>query len=924
MHTMVPKGRKLITAIVLLVLFLPALQAQAPSQQPSTGDSADPTIIEDIVFRGNRRVRSATLRARIFSQPGDVYDEAALRRDFHALWNTGFLDDIRMVVSDGEEGQIVTFYVREKKTIRSIEYVGNKSVQLSDILERFKLRKVHLSVRSQYDPVMIRRAQVVLEQMLSEQGRMFARVTHRTRNIPPNSVRLIFVIKEGPKVKVGKIRFEGNTIISNKKMVRAMKLSRPAGLPPWFYILHKTYHEGKMEADLELVRELFQDQGYFKALIHRPEVTMIDTKRRWPFFFFSWGRGKRVDVKIKVEEGDLYRMGKFKIRGNKLFKQEQLARVFGMEAGDIFNASRARKSLEDFRKLYGEFGYINFTAVPEIDFDDTKRTIDFTLDFEEDKQFFIRRVEFSGNTKTRDKVLRRELFVNEGGVFSTRLWDISVLRLNQLGFFDVIKEEDYEVRQNNKEGTVDVILNVKERGRQSIGFSGGVSGLAGNFVGINYATNNFLGLGETLSVQTQIGTFQKSYSFGFTEPYFFNRSMTTGFTIFKSEYKFDQARQAAVLRGLDPNIFQGNQFFQNFQQNSTGFTVFLSYPLRRSFARVGLSYSYSVSSLKTFSAASEAIFGGLFFRGFDTPNSLEGIRTSKITPTYTYNTIDNQWAPTRGRSIFLATEFAGSILGGNVKSFRPIFEFKQFLPIHKRNVLGLRIQASWVTGFGGVVAPPFSRFFIGGENDLRGFRIRSISPLVLFPTSSSVPQLNDDGTRAVDENGLALPRISFPSTTVTFPGADAMTVGNFEYRVPVFGPLTVAYFVDAGTSWILRRNQLKLRPDTLDGLRARFPQDIFNFPFEDTLEPVSSTDGKLRMSTGVEFQVLMPVMNVPFRIYWARNVMRQDVVLTPPQSFPSRDLFPNDITFAQAIPFFSGFRLQERKSRLGFTVSRTF
>ena len=924
MHAVIQGRRTVLSAFVLLFLILPPLRAQLPSQPPSAGEAADFSIIEDIIFRGNRRVRSATLRARIFSQPGDPYDESALRRDFHALWNTGFLDDIRMVVSDGEEGKIVTFYVREKKTIRSIEYVGNKSVKLSDILERFKERKVHLSVRSQYDPVMIRRAQVVLEQMLSERGRMFARVTHRTRNIPPNSVRLIFVVKEGPKVKVGKVRFEGNTIFGNKKMTRAMKFSRPSGAPPWFYIFHKTYHEGKMEADLEMVRELYQDNGYFKALIHRPQVTMKDTKRRWPFFFFSWGRGKQVDVKIKVEEGDLYRMGKFTIRGNKLFKQEQLARVFGMKEGDIFNASRARKSLEDFRKLYGEFGYINFTAVPEVDFDDTNRTIDFTLDFEEDKQFFVRRVEFSGNTKTRDKVLRRELFVSEGGIFSTRLWDISVLRVNQLGLLDVIKEEDYDVRQNNKEGTVDVILNVKEKGRQSIGFSGGVSGLAGNFVGINYATNNFLGLGETLSVQTQIGTFQKSYSFGFTEPYFFDRPMTTGFTIFKSEFKFDQARQAAVLSGLDPSIFQGNQFFQNFQQNSTGFTVFASYPLRRSFARLGLSYSYSLSSMKTFSAASEAIFGGLFFRGFDTPNSLEGIRTSKITPTYTYNTVDNQWAPTRGRHLFVGTEFAGSILGGNVKSFRPIIEFKQFLPIQKRNVLGIRVQASWVTGFGGVVAPPFSRFFIGGENDLRGFRIRSISPMVFFPISSSVPQLNNNGTLARDDNGTLLPPISFPSTTVTFPGADAMTVGNFEYRIPVAGPLTIAYFVDAGTSWILRRNQLKLRPDTLDSLRARFPQDIFNFPFEDRLEPVPSTSGKMRMSTGVEFQILMPVMNVPFRIFWARNVLRQNTIVTTPQRFPARELFPNDITFAQAIPFFSGFRLQERKSRFGFTVSRTF
>ncbi|MCZ6515220.1 MAG: outer membrane protein assembly factor BamA [Acidobacteria bacterium] len=899
----------------------------AAQTAPFSGD-ADLPIIEDIIFRGNRRIRSATLRARITSRPGDPYDEKILRRDFHAIWNTGFVDDIRLVVTDGDQGKIITFYLREKKTIRSIEYVGNKSVRLSDILERFKERKVRLSVRSQYDPVVVRRAQVVLEQLLSERGRMFARVTHRTRNLPPNSVRLVFVVKEGPKVKVGKVRFQGNTIFGNKKLVRAMKLSRPVGIPPWFWIFHKTYHEGKMEADMEMVRSLYQDTGYFKVLVHRPEVTMVDTSRRWPLFFLKWGRGKRVDVKIKVEEGELYRMGEFKIRGNKVLKQEQLEPLFGMKKGDIFNATKARESLDNFRKLYGEFGYINFTAVPQIDFNDKERLINFSLDFEEDKQFFVRRVEFAGNAKTRDKVIRRELFLTEGGIFSTRLWDISVLRVNQLGFFDIVKEEDYDVQQNNKDATVDILLNVKERGRQSIGFSGGVSGLAGSFVGVNYSTNNFLGLGETLSVQTQFGDFQKLYSFGFTEPYLLDRPITTGFTVFKSEYKFDQARQAAVLSGLDPDAFEDNQFtqnlFQNFQQNSTGFTVYASYPLRRKFARVGLSYSYSVSNMTAFSNASQLFFSGLFFRGFDTPNSLEGIRTSKITPTITHNTVNNQWSPTRGKYLFLGTEISGSFLGGNVNMFRPVVEFKMFRPIHKRNVLGFRVQGSFITGYGGVVAPPFQRFYIGGENDLRGFRIRSISPLVWFPTRQSVRPVNNDGTRMTDRDGNLLPPIEFPSSTIIFPGADSMLVSNFEYRIPILGPVTLAYFVDAGTSWVLRKNQLRLRPETLSSLRDSFPEDIFHFPIKDELETIRSTNGRIRVSTGLELQILMPVMNVPFRIYWARNVRRLDGVLTPPQNLPSRDLFPNDITYSQILPFFTGLRIRERKARIGFTVSRTF
>ena len=142
---------------------------------------------------------------------------------------------------------------------------------------------------------------------------------------------------------------------------------------------------------------------------------------------------------------------------------------------------------------------------PDIEPDNKRRVINLALDFEEDKQFIVHRIEFSGNTKTRDKVIRRELLLSEGDMFNSSFWDMSVLRVNQLGFFDTVKKEDYEITQNAKNGTVDVTMKVKEKGKNSIGFSGGVSGLAGNFIGINYATNNFLGLGETLSIQTRVG-----------------------------------------------------------------------------------------------------------------------------------------------------------------------------------------------------------------------------------------------------------------------------------------------------------------------------------------------------------------------------------------------------------------------------------
>jgi outer membrane protein insertion porin family len=903
---------------------------------PAPAEGAKEATIEEIIFRGNRRIPAATLRARIFSHKGDIYDESGLERDFMALWNTGFLDDIRLEVSDGEKGKIVTFFVREKKLIRSIDYKGLNTVQQSDVLDEFKKRKVGLSIQSQYDPVVIKRAQVVLQDLLAGHGRQFATVRARTRNIPPNSVALTFIVVEGPKVKVGSVRFTGNKIYTSFRLARAMKYSRPSGAPPWFYWFHKTYDKERIEADLENIRELYREHGYFFALAKEPTTKMVDTKRRWPFFFWGWGRGKRVDMTIPVEEGDQYRLGKFVIRGNKLFKQEQLAGVLQLKTGDIFDLSKVRKSVENYTKLYGQFGYINFTAEPDIEPDRKKHVVNLALDFVEDKQFFVHRVEFSGNTKTRDKVIRRELLVDEGNVFSSTMWDYSVLKVNQLGFFDTVKKEDYEIKQNAKDSTVDITLKIKEKGRNSIGFSGGVSGLAGNFVGLNYATNNFLGLGETLSLQFQWGTYQKLYSFGFTEPYMFDKPITTGFTVFKSDYRYDQARQAAYSYGVNPNVLSQSPYasslFQNFQQNSAGFTVFASYPLRRSFARLGLTYSYSKSSLQAFSFASQAYFEAINFRGLEGPSALSGITTSQVMPTYLYNTINDAWNPSSGKYIYAALAVSGSILGGNVNTIRPILEVKYFHPVAKKRsekpmAIGMRLLASTVTGFGGRVAPPFSRFYVGGEEDIRGFDIRSVSPVAFYPTLGTVCNrdnngnkiwaLNPDGTQAVGTCGSST---RFPYSTPLFPGGDTSVIANFEYRVPIAGPVTAAYFLDLGSAFILREGQLKVTPNALSDIHTQFPY----YPLPNNLKPVAMTNYRPRASTGLEVQVILPVVNAPFRVFYGYNFLRLNNNVTPPQSLPPLSLFPNQATYIDALQFFQPFRLQERKARLGFTVARTF
>jgi len=600
----------------------PVLDANPAQQQ---------AIVERVDFVGNRRIRTDTLRARIFTRPNDPYNEEALRRDFQALWNTQFFEEIRLEVEDSRDhpnAKIIVFYVKERPIIRRIEYKGAKSVTESEILERFKDRKVGLSVESQFDPTRIKKAEVVLRELLGERGRQFAVVKPTYERIAAtNAVKLIFVVEEGPKVKVGKIHIQGNKAFSERRIVRAMRHSRPYAIPLGIMsvnLLAKTYDRRKLSEDLEVgIRGLYQDNGYFKVLVKDPVTDTVDIHRAGlpvPMPVVGRKRGKNTNITIPIEEGERFRMGKLFVRNvdpdkGLFFKTEFLQQVFPLKEGDIFAVDKVRKALEDYRKVYGQYGYIDFVAQPVTDVDEEKKVVNLTLEFDEQKQFSVRRIEFQGNVTTRDKVIRREILLDEGDLFNNRLWEVSILRLNQLDYFEPIKPEHAEIKRNLKDGTVDIALKVKEKGKQSIGLTGGVSGIAGSFIGLSYQTNNFLGLGETLTFSTEFGDRQRNFLFGFTEPYLFDRPISTGFTVFSSRFSFNQSRETSLLIGqriqLNPNTTQ------NYNQNSKGFTVFASYPLRRfSFTRLGVTYGLTSTNIDAFSDASRVLFEVLQFRGF--------------------------------------------------------------------------------------------------------------------------------------------------------------------------------------------------------------------------------------------------------------------------------------------------------------------
>ncbi len=866
---------------------------QQVAQQPANGQPQ--AVVERIEFIGNRRIRTDTLKARIFSREGDPYNEDTLRRDFQALWNTQFFEDVKLQVedsSDRPDGKIIIFNVTERPQIRRIRYEGNKSVSESDILDRFKERKVGLSVESPFDPTKIKKAEVVLKELEGEHGRQFATVTPQYERIASsNAVILVFKIDEGPKVKVGTIKFTGNHSFSDRKLLRAMKHDRPYGIPLYFFdipVMAKTYDREKLNEDLEVgIRGLYQDNGFFRVVVapNGPILQNVDVQHSGMSVPGVRPKtGKAVNITIPIEEGEQYRMGTLKIVSSDpdkalSLKVEPLKSLFPLKEGDILNVDKLRKAIKNYGDAYGQYGFIDFTAEPDFDIDDAAKKINLTLRFDEQKQYYVRRINFSGNTTTRDKVIRRELLIDEGQLFNKRYWDISILRLNQLNYFDKIEaDKAVELQKNSKEGTVDINLKLKEKGKQSIGLQGGVSGLAGGFIGLTYQTNNFLGLGETLTFSAQFGEYQRTLQFGFTQPYLFDRPISTGFTVFSSKYNFNQAKQEALVTGQQISV--NPQYVQNYDQDSTGFTAYASYPMKRfSFARLGVSYGLTHTNITAFNAASSLLFEQLQFRAIAGPSALNGIITSSITPSITYNTIDNPLNSTKGKSIYYSVSLTGGPLGGNVKTLANVFDIKYFHPVyHHRNAIGLHFSTAYITGYGGGEVPPYNRYYMGGENDLRGFDIRSISPVVFIPVVTQQTMFYRDPTSGGALRSFGLPVLVY---TATLPGGDFQSSGNIEYRIPIAGPVTMSLFGDVGTDGIFKTSALHLDPTGIANITNTFP----DAPLTKTLSIYPGTNFRIRDSVGIEFGVNLPIVQAPFRIYYAYNLNRLYSQISAPNPY---------------------------------------
>jgi outer membrane protein insertion porin family len=968
-HTSIARAA-CILARMLVVGLLAITAGLALAQTPQTPQNSQ--TIDQIRVIGNRRIPRETILARLFTHAGDVYDPVSIERDFNSLWNTGYFEDLRIEREDTEKGIILNIFVREKPTIREINYKGLNSITQSDILDRFKKEKVGLSVDSQYDPTRIKQAETVIKEMEAEHGHQFATVKTDVKTVPPASVQVNFNVKEGPVVKVGKIQFTGNTHLSALYLRRSMKNLKPIGIPYSIIfenLFAQTYDSSKLEEDTERVRQAYRDKGYANAAVETPK-TQIRDQGGLNWFTFRPNKGKRIDILMPIEEGGRYRLSSITFTGNQhITNLKALRATFPIKDGDWFNATLIAKGLDNLKKAYGSLGYINFGAIPKLSYDDQKRTVSMAIDIDEGKQFYVSRIEFQGNTITRDRVIRRELMLDEGSVYNSQLWEYSLLRLNQLEYFEPLKvDQDSEAHQDPDNGTVELLLKVKEKGKNSIGLNGGVSGLSGAFIGLNYQTNNFLGLGETLSLQANLGSISRQFLFGFTQPYIRNRPINVGFQVFNQKQDYNAAKNYQATTGASVNLSAAEKSLtQNYNQSSNGANFSISYPLKRhAFQRVGFTYSWTRSSISAFSTASQTFFQTIAFRsGIQGSNALAGIINSYVSLSYSYNTVNNPLTPHEGKEYTAALQVSG--LWGNVRYIEPLVSATRFIPMHYltpsatgRNVLGLRAQIGYVAGFSGDVAPPQNRFYSGGENELRGFDVRSATPYGWVPTRVNVQLTNPDGscvprdpTNPEDNQCIQVP---LPVYGVASIGGDTNFTANAEYRIPVVGPFTFKLFDDFGIDTIVDRNQLKQSPEGFASLTAPlYGCPVYNngacqggipgseVGFQQNIHPITGTTFVPRMSTGAELSVIMPIVNAPFRLYYAWNPLR---LYETPYCSPSltggathegscntnlitRALFPpggaGDYTYQEAIQAYgSRYIFREPRKTFRLTISTTF
>jgi outer membrane protein insertion porin family len=814
-------GLTLAFAVVFVLIPVRAARAAAEPAVQSQVSEPRPVLVERVDVRGNQYLPKDTILYYVSTKAGSVYDEEVIKADFRRLWDAGFLDNMSVDEADTPSGnKILIFTVSERKRVQIVDFRGSKALTKTAIEDKLKEKEATLRLDSFYDPSRARRAEDVIRDMLKEKGRLFGTVKHEARTIGGSGEQVTFTIDDGPKTKIKSIAFQNNTVYSDGRLRGKMKKLKQTGFWNLSWLSGKaTYNEEKWGEDQELLREHYLNEGYVTASIGEPKILYVDGKsglfRKKPI--------KWMMIDIPVSEGDPYTVGKVKFEGMKLFKDDLVLPIFKIKEGERYSEKKLKKGFEKLRDAYGAQGYFQYTGFTRRTPDREKKTVDLVLDVNEDKQYFVGKIKFAGNESTRDKVIRREVYLTEGDVFNTELLKLSIRRINQLGYFKPIEKAPELGPSELADDKIDVTLKVEEQNRNQFTFGGGVSGLEGKFLNASFQTSNFLGQGETFQVSAQTGKRTKNYQFAVSEPYLFDRPITAGIDLYKRKIIYQTFASA--------NVF-------GYQDERTGVSLTTGFPLGR-FSRVFLNYAFEVVNI------SESTLDPNDPLNFTTPTISDSFlledfgkrRESRMSPSVVYNTVDNPYSPHRGVKLTASGQFTGGPLGGTLNYLRPDLEAIVYIPHTRKTSLGLRAQFGLIRPFsttsvidpvtGRSSLPFYLRFYMGGEQQIRGYNIRAVGP------------------RERASNALV--------------GGDKFVLFNAEYYIDVAGPIRALLFFDAGQAYLSSQRPTFKSAVISTGAEVRFIMPVLNVPFRliyafnPNADPLFAEKRTFRFAVGTTF-----------------------------------------------------------------------
>lgn len=647
----------LVTVALLAFGGRPPARAQAP---------APPIVVKDVTVEGHRRVQEAVILGRVRTAPGATFNPALLSEDIKNVFALGFFDDVRTRVVEFEGGVRVVFLVNERPFIRDVDFAGNRKVATATLQE-----KIDVKLGSVYNPVEVQRAAEVLRAHYEEEGYFESAVTPEVEHFADGDVRVLFRIAEGRTVGLDRIAIVGNQGLPAKRIREAMATQERE----WFIFRGKV-QRGKMEEDIERILALYGDHGYIQARVDSYDIS-LDRERA------------RATITIAVTEGPQFRVGEMTLAGVTLFPLAEIERQFALRPGDVFSRSRLRDTVRAILDLYSTIGRASADVAPRTQNVAAPPVVNVTLDVVEGPETYVERINIAGNVRSEDKILRREIPMVEGDLFTLQKLNLARQRLVNLGYFDAVTAT---TQAGSDPSRIVVSFEVTERPTGIFSIGGGFSSADGLIGTIDLAQNNFLGRGYQASIRIRAGADVQQGIISFTDPWFLDRPLSAGFDLFKIKRDYTE-----------------------YDIDSTGATLRVGKPFW-DFWRVNLGYRISQDEISNVADSADPAV-----------KDEEGTSlTSQVTLSLFRDSRDNVTTPTRGGTFGITGDFAG--LGGDNRFFKVVAVATHFRPIWYGHILALRGEVGYLTGWGGADTPLFERFYLGGPNSVRGFKFRKLSP----------------------------------------------------------------------------------------------------------------------------------------------------------------------------------------------------